>query len=54
VTWSNNRGQSGTATGTTSWNAGTISIPRGQTVFTVTARDAAGNTATDSLTVNRN
>lgn len=53
VTWSNNRGGSGTASGTTSWNAGTVSLQRGTNVLTVTARDAAGNTSTDTLTVNR-
>ncbi len=53
VTWTNNRGGSGTASGTTSWNTGSISIVRGTTQFTVTARDAAGNTRTDTLSVVR-
>ena len=53
VTWSSNRGGSGTATGTTSWNTSSISLVRGTTAFTVTARDAAGNTRTDTLTVTR-
>ena len=52
VTWVNSRGGSGTATGTTSWTA-SVSIQPGANVLTVTAQDAAGNTATDTLTVTR-
>ena len=51
VTWSNDRGGSGTATGTTSWSVSGIVLQNGQNVLTVTARDAAGNTSTDTLTV---
>ena len=51
VTWANNRGGSGTATGTTSWSASGIVLQSGSNVLTVTARDAAGNTASDTLTV---
>jgi Bacterial Ig domain len=51
VTWTNNRGGSGTASGTTAWTAPGISLLPGQTVFTVRAHDTAGNTGTDSLTV---
>ncbi len=51
VTWSNNRGGSGTCTGTTSWSASGIALLSGQNVITVTARDGAGNTGTDTLTV---
>ncbi|HEV8614519.1 MAG TPA: Calx-beta domain-containing protein [Methylomirabilota bacterium] len=51
VTWANDRGGSGTATGTTSWTASGIILQAGANVLTVTARDAAGNTATDSVTV---
>ena len=50
VTWSNDRGGSGTATGTTAWTAAGIGLQAGTNVVTVTARDAAGNTATDVLT----
>jgi hypothetical protein len=53
VTWTNNRGGSGTASGTTNWSAGSIAVVRGATTFTVTARDAAGNTRTDTLSVTR-
>jgi len=51
VTWANDRGGSGTATGTTSWSATGVALQSGANVITITARDAAGNTATDVLTV---
>ncbi len=51
VTWSSDRGGSGTAVGTTNWSVSGISLLEGANVITVTARDAAGNQATDSLTV---
>jgi len=52
VTWTNDRGGSGTATGTTSWTA-RVPLAMGPNDITVTARDAAGNIATDVLTVKR-
>ena len=51
VSWVNDRGGSGTATGTTSWSVSGIALSSGANVLTVTARDAAGNTSTDTLTV---
>jgi hypothetical protein len=45
------RGVSGIATGTTSWNAGSIGLFSGTNVITVIARDAAGNQGSDVLTV---
>ncbi len=51
VAWANDRGGSGTATGTTSWTAGGITLQAGTNVLTVTARDAAGNSRSDTLTV---
>src|SRR5947207_2828813 len=51
VTWTNSRGGSGTATGTTSWTASGIKLKPGTNVLTVSARDAAGNIATATLTV---
>src|SRR5213076_737728 len=51
VTWTNSRGGSGTATGTTSWTAGGIVLQAGANLLTVTARDAAGNIATRTVTV---
>ncbi len=51
VSWVNNRGGSGTASGTSSWSASGISLQSGSNIITVTARDAANNTGTDSITV---
>src|SRR2546422_286034 len=51
VTWANDRGGSGTATGTTIWAASGITLQTGGNGVTATARDAAGNIATASLTV---
>jgi hypothetical protein len=51
VTWNNSRGGSGTATGTTSWNANNIPLQNGVNVITVTAYDAANNPGSDTLTV---
>ncbi|UCH52553.1 MAG: right-handed parallel beta-helix repeat-containing protein [Pseudomonadota bacterium] len=51
VTWSNDRGGSGNANGTTSWSVSSITLQNGVNVITVTARDAAGNSATATLTV---
>jgi hypothetical protein len=51
VMWSNDRGGSGTATGTGSWSVSAITLQLGTNVITVTAKDAAGNQATDVLTV---
>jgi len=50
VTWTNSRGGSGTATGATSWTASGIVLQAGSNVLTVTARDAAGNAGTATLT----
>jgi hypothetical protein len=54
VTWVNSRGGSGTATGTTTWSVASAALQGGPNVLTVTARDAAGNTASDVLTVTLN
>jgi murein DD-endopeptidase MepM/ murein hydrolase activator NlpD len=54
VTWANDRGGSGSASGTTSWTIGGIALQNGTNVITVTARDAANNTGTDTLTVTYN
>lgn len=51
VTWTNSRGGSGTAAGTTNWTASSIALQPGTNGLTVTAQDAAGNTKTASLTV---
>ena len=51
VTWSNDRGGSGTCTGTTSWTCSNITLQSGANVLTIRARDAANNAGTDTLTV---
>jgi hypothetical protein len=51
VRWVNSRGGSGTATGTTQWQTAGIRLSRGDNQITVTAYDAAGNTATDTVLV---
>ena len=51
IAWTNDRGGSGAAVGTTSWTASDIPLQLGANVITVTATDAAGNTASDALTV---
>jgi len=54
VTWVNDRGGSGTASGTTSWSASGIALQSGANTITVTAYDAAGNKGTAKLTVTYN
>ena len=51
VSWANDRGGSGTASGTTSWNVSGIALQSGANVLSVTARDAAGNTRAATVTV---
>src|SRR5262249_49723384 len=51
VTWANNRGGSGIASGTTAWTTGTIGLQPGLNTLTVTARDAANNRTTATLAV---
>jgi hypothetical protein len=51
VTWTNDRGGSGTASGTGSWTASGIALQPGSNIVTVTARDAAGNANRRQLTV---
>ena len=51
VSWASDRGGSGVATGTTTWSAGGIALQAGTNVLTVTARDAAGNIRTATLSV---
>ena len=53
VTWSNDRGGAGTATGTSTWSVASVPLVQGANVITVTARDAENNTSTDRLTVTR-
>jgi len=51
VTWSNSRGGSGSAAGTNNWTVSAIPISEGVNVITVSARDDAGNTGSDTITV---
>lgn len=51
VTWANDRGGSGTASGTLSWSIGSVSLQSGDNIITVTAHDGSGKTAADSITV---
>jgi Ca2+-binding RTX toxin-like protein len=51
VTWVNDRGGSGDASGTTSWSAANIPLQAGVNVITVSANDAQGNAGGDTLTV---
>src|SRR6185503_8560264 len=51
VSWVNSRGGNGTATGTANWSATGIALQSGSNLLTVTARDAANNTSTDTLDV---
>ena len=50
VSWANDRGGNGTASGITSWSA-TVALQTGVNIITVTARDAVGNQASDTLRV---
>ncbi|MCH7702382.1 MAG: CRTAC1 family protein [Planctomycetes bacterium] len=51
VSWSTDAGQSGPCEGTTEWTSGLIDLQPGVTVITIAVQDAAGNGATDELTV---
>lgn len=52
VQWSNDRGGSGACSGTTAWSQNGIILRPGQNIITITARDAASNSLTYTLTVN--
>lgn len=54
VSWVNDRGGSGVASGTTSWSVTAVALQPGTNVLTVTARDAANNLGVDTLTVTYN
>lgn len=55
ITWSNNKGGSGTATNVsgdwTSWSIGTITLQEGVNTITVTAQDEAGNSGSDAVNI---
>ncbi len=50
VTWTNGAA-SGTATGTGAWSIASVPLSAGTNIVTVTAHDAANNTASDTLSV---
>ncbi len=52
ITWSNNRGGSGTATGTSTWSINPLPLASGLNTITVTATDTAGNVARAAFSVN--
>ena len=51
VAWSNDRGGSGTASGTANWTASSIPLQIGPNIIPVTGSDAAGNSSTAAITV---
>ena len=51
VTWENDRGGGGVATGTNAWTIANIQLASGVNNITVTAEDANGNLATDTIAV---
>lgn len=53
VTWRNNRGGSGQATGTTAWKIASIPVLSGSNEITITVRDLAGNSGSSVLKVER-
>ncbi|BBO17633.1 conserved hypothetical protein [Candidatus Brocadia pituitae] len=52
VSWSNDKGGNGMATGTTSWSISGISLTTGENTITVTATDGASNSGSATITVN--
>jgi hypothetical protein len=53
VSWSTDKGLRGVAYGTNSWSTPSVPVEVGSNVVTITARDAAGNTASTTITVSR-
>jgi hypothetical protein len=51
ILWSNNRGGSGTANGTTNWTVTGIALQPGDNVITVTTFDTSGNVSASTITV---
>ena len=53
VSWANDRGGKGVASGTDSWQTANINLELGENIITVTAEDTAGATSSRSIVVNR-
>ncbi len=51
VSWANDRGGSGTATGLATWTVPSIALQSGSNVLAFTSRDIAGNVTSRTLTV---
>ncbi|GAI87520.1 unnamed protein product, partial [marine sediment metagenome] len=51
VSWTNSRGGSGTASGTTNWTINNIALSEDENVITVAAEDGSGNTQSDSIMI---
>ena len=51
VAWTNDRGGSGTCSGTSSWTCSSIPLQSGQNVLTAIAHDGDGGAGADTLTV---
>ncbi len=51
VTWTNDRGGSGSASGTSNWSISGITLSSGLNTLSVTARDTVGNESTTTLAV---
>ena len=54
VTWVNDRGSSGTASGSSKWTIGSVPLAIGANQVTVTVTDGANRTASQSTTITRN
>ena len=54
VTWSNNRGGSGTATGTKSWSVPSVPLVSGDNIVTIQAADSLGRIGSYSVLFKRN
>lgn len=51
VTWANNRGGGGVATGTTNWSVSSITLLPGTNIISIAATDVTGNSSNVTLTV---
>ena len=53
VTWSNDLGGAGTATGTEQWSISRIRLKKGYNTITITATDTSGNSTSNEIVVYR-
>ncbi len=51
VAWTNSRGGSGTCSGTTNWDTGTVALQPGENTVSITATNSHGQTGTAAVTV---